>query len=389
MIGKIPKAGRGFKGIVSYLMNGARKSERRNALQPELPDANERQTNARTPEWANVKKNRVLWTETHNLVTTDPAKAVRVMRATANRSRRCRSPVYHFIISWTPDEAPDTTVMRAIVSDTCRDMGLEDHQRIAIAHDDTRHKHVHVVVNRVHHETGKAWNRKQDWVRLEQSLARQAKMRGLRYVPGRHNAPDVFQQQVKKAPDAELQRARRKGLPTPSLQWSASRLAAERKHITDLFDTATSWQQVHSSLDKMGLTLKAKGQGHVLHDGTSEVKLSRISKSARVATLSARFGMPYLASTEHHLRRPPHSGVERHVKNDHKPRAVDQKPIDPDRYSEHPQIKPPNPSPTPPSKVDQHKPVNEHKRIDKAPNPSDAPAPSQKSKRRKLKGPKL
>jgi hypothetical protein len=389
MIGKIPKAGRGFKGIVSYLMNGARKPERQNALQPELPDANERQTNARTPERANANRNRVLWTETHNLVTTDPAKAVRVMRATANLSRRCQSPVYHFVISWTPDEAPDTTVMRKIVSDTCRDMGLDDHQRIAIAHDDTRHKHVHVVINRVHHETGKAWNRKQDWVRLEQSLARQAKVRGLRYVPGRHNAPDVFQQQVKKVPDTELQRARRKRLPTPLLQWSASRVAAERKRIADLFDTATSWQQVHAALGEMGLSLKEKGQGHVLHDGTSEVKLSKISKTARVATLSTRFGTPYLPSTEHPLRRPTHPRHDRLLQSDQKPRAVDRKPVAPDRYSEHPQLKPPNPSPTPPSKVDQHKPVNEHKRIDKKPSTSDAPAPAQKRKRRKLKGPKL
>ena len=35
-------------------------------------------------------------------------------------------------------------------------LGLEGHEALIVAHDDTRHPHVHVVANRVDPETGKA-----------------------------------------------------------------------------------------------------------------------------------------------------------------------------------------------------------------------------------------
>lgn len=389
MIGKIPKAGRGFKGIVSYLLTGARKPERQDGKAPSLQNATELQANARTDERANAKLNRILWTETNNLVTTDPTKAVRVMRATANRSRRCKNPVYHFVISWTPDETPSTDVMRAIVRDTCADMGLEDHQRIAIAHDDTRHKHVHVVVNRIHHETGKAWNRAQDWVRLEQSLARQAKARSLRYVPGRHNAPDDFKDQPKRSKDAELQRARRNGLPSPPMQWTASRLAAERKRIAKLFDTASSWEHLHHTLAETGLSLRQKGQGHVLHDRSGEVKLSSISKSARIALLAKRFGAPYEPPRHSPLRDLAHSRKDSSPDNVQKPAPYDVKPSPPDAYSRHPQQKPGNTAPSPPSTVDQRLSVNKHMRVETPAQHDGTSPPPHKRKQRKRRGPKL
>lgn len=338
MIGKIPKAGRGFKGVVSYLMHGARQPERQHAAQPGRQHDGERQTNARTPERANAKPNRVLWADTHNLLTRDPHKAVRIMRATANKSRRCKAPVYHFVISWTPEEAVSPEAMRAIVEDTCRDMGLADHQRIAIAHDDTRHKHVHVVVNRIHHETGTAWNRAQDWVRLEQSLARQAKARGLRYVPGRHNAPDDFRDKPKRTKDAELQRARRKGIKQPATQWNSQRLAAERARLARIFDTAQDWRGLHHELARIGLRLKGKGQGHVISDGNSEVKLSRISKTARIALLERRFQERYRNPQENPAPAP-RPTIEQ------KPSPIAAKPRKPDAAPTHPQVKSPN---TPP-----------------------------------------
>src|SRR5699024_12371386 len=36
-------------------------------------------------------------------------------------------------------------------------MGLEEHQALVVAHNDTAHPHVHIAVNRVHPERGKAW----------------------------------------------------------------------------------------------------------------------------------------------------------------------------------------------------------------------------------------
>lgn len=280
MIGKIPKAGRGFKGITSYLLNGPRTAE------PE---------NGRTDEPAFAKKDRVLWVDTHNLITRNPKQAMRIMRATANKSRRCKSPVYHFVISWTPDENPSEDLKRRIVSDTCADLGLADHQRIVIAHDDTRHAHVHVVINRVHPDTTKAWNRKQDWVRLEKSLARQAKVHGLIFVPGRHNMKELSQQ-PRNARDPEYQLARRKRQPSPSKSWASKTIATERPGLIALFNAAGSWDELGTALAAQGLRLEAKGQGHVLRNSTGEMKLSEVSKDVRIAKLEKKFNAPWRGS---------------------------------------------------------------------------------------------
>lgn len=377
MIGKIPKAGRGFKGIISYLLNGARETKRQNDKQPALQDATDLQT--KTDERPNATRNRVLWTETHNLITTDPKKAVRVMRATANRSRRCKSPVYHFVISWTPEEVLTTDLMRSIVKQTCKDMGLEDHQRIIIAHDDTLHRHVHVVVNRVHHDTGKAWNRAQDWVRLERSLAYQAKAHGLRYVPGRHNAPEIFKDQPKRTKDAEFQRARRKKLPAPTPQWSTDRLVAERKRVALLFDTAQSWGHLHDGLSAIGLSLRQKAQGYVLHDGSSEVKLSSISKTARIHLLTKRFGTAYQS----------HSRKNSSPVAVQKPAAPYVKPTHADANSTHPQLKQPSSVKASSSAVDQGLSVIKHTKVSHSQEHDGTSPKPRRHIRRKRRGPKL
>lgn len=149
MIGKVPKAGSGFRGLINYLLHGERKD------QPAGMPAPSQDHDA----------SRVAWVELRNMLLSDPDQAPKLMRATALKSRRVKSPVYHYVISWHPSEAPSDDFMRIVADTTCKDLGLDDYQMLYVAHRDTDHHHVHIVVNRVHPETGTAWNRRQDWVR--------------------------------------------------------------------------------------------------------------------------------------------------------------------------------------------------------------------------------
>lgn len=282
MLGKIPAAGRGFRGLVSYLLRGPAAKIRQSA--PTGPHPTEQ-----TPERQNAKRNRVLFVVTENLLTSDAEIAARVMRATANRSRRCKAPVYHFVISWGKEDRPDLATMRAVVNDACGDLGLDGLQRVVIGHDDTNHRHVHVVVNRIHPETGTAWNRRQDWVRLEVSLARLADKYGYERVPGRHNEQSRFLAMDKRSRDREYQLARRIGR-SASMKWSPARIAAERPNLARIFDTARTWEDVHFALGTMGYRLHAKGAGLVIRDDAAELKLSQVSKAARLDALERRFG---------------------------------------------------------------------------------------------------
>jgi Relaxase/Mobilisation nuclease domain len=52
--------------------------------------------------------------------------------------------------------------MQAVADRVLRDLGLAEHQAVLVAHQDCAHRHVHLMVNRVHPATGVAWGRWQD-----------------------------------------------------------------------------------------------------------------------------------------------------------------------------------------------------------------------------------
>lgn len=108
---------------------------------------------------------RVAWTDVRNLATTDVPKAARQMAATAQYAgelkrlaggsragRPLAKPVYHYTLSWGRAERPDRAEMWRAVDQSLQALGVEDRQAFVVAHNDTRHPHVHVVVNRVSFE---------------------------------------------------------------------------------------------------------------------------------------------------------------------------------------------------------------------------------------------
>ena len=147
MIPKINGLGRSFAGVAAYCLHDA----------PEPED--------RRPETSE----RVGWTDTRNLATIRVERAARLMAATAKaapdlkrlaggarRGRKLTKPVLHYSLSWAQDETPDRREMSRAVDGSLEALGLERHEALIVAHEDTRHPHVHVIANRVDPETGKA-----------------------------------------------------------------------------------------------------------------------------------------------------------------------------------------------------------------------------------------
>ncbi|MDE2720554.1 relaxase/mobilization nuclease domain-containing protein [Candidatus Palauibacter polyketidifaciens] len=147
MIPKINGLGRSFAGVAAYCLHDA----------PEPDD--------RRPETSE----RVGWTDTRNLATVRPERAARLMAATAKAApdlkrlaggaqggRKLAKPVLHYSLSWARDETPDRREMSRAVDGSLEALGLEHHEALIVAHEDTRHPHVHVIANRVDPATGKA-----------------------------------------------------------------------------------------------------------------------------------------------------------------------------------------------------------------------------------------
>jgi hypothetical protein len=139
MIVKILSGGKSFSGLATYLTHDAE---------------------AQTDE-------RVAWTHTLNLANDHVPSAVGEMLWTARDAellkqeagiraggRATENPVKHLSLNWSPDDNPTREHMIETTEEFLRHMKWQEHQAILVAHDDKSYKHVHVMLNVVHPETG-------------------------------------------------------------------------------------------------------------------------------------------------------------------------------------------------------------------------------------------
>ena len=139
MVVKMSSPGRSFGGVADYCLHD-----------PRMPGE------AHHPESAE----RVEWTETRNLATSEGERAGRIMAATAEASpelkrlagvaatgRKLEKPVCHYSLSWAKDEKPDRQEMRRAAQESLK--------ALVVSHRDGQ-PHVHVIANRVDPESGQA-----------------------------------------------------------------------------------------------------------------------------------------------------------------------------------------------------------------------------------------
>ncbi|MGY8666198.1 relaxase/mobilization nuclease domain-containing protein [Bradyrhizobium sp. UFLA05-109] len=157
MIPKISGSGSSFKGLSDYLMHDPK---------------------AQTDE-------RVAWTHTHNLANDYVPAAVNEMYITAESAewlkhqagvraggRPTENPVKHVSLNWAVEDKPSREHMIKTGEDYLRHMGWSDHQVIMVAHQDKPYAHLHMIINAIHPETGKALDdsfekrRSQKWALL-------------------------------------------------------------------------------------------------------------------------------------------------------------------------------------------------------------------------------
>jgi len=140
MIVKFIKPGTSFKGVMLYLMH----------------DAGHASTS-----------DRVAWTDTFNLAHDHIESAVHEMYTTCldadllkeeagirQGGSKVEKPVKHVSLNWDPSETPDREEMTRAARWFLKHMGWSQHQAILTAHQDKEHRHVHLVVNAIHPETG-------------------------------------------------------------------------------------------------------------------------------------------------------------------------------------------------------------------------------------------
>ena len=161
MVPNIAKSGSSFRGAGRYYLHdkaAERDGERK-------PDTHER----------------VAFTATRNCVNDDPHRAIDEMWATAAAQtelkraaglslggRKCTDPVKTISLSWHPSETPTPEQMIAAADSYLTRMGWNEHQALYVGHNDTAHPHIHIILNRVHPETGRVLDDRKDYRRAQE-----------------------------------------------------------------------------------------------------------------------------------------------------------------------------------------------------------------------------
>lgn len=193
MVPDIAKTGHSFNGAMAYYLHDKRQEGQE--AQPQTAE-------------------RVAWTETRNLASDDPEAARRIMIATAkqadelkaaagikNTGRKSKAHVYAYSLAWHPDEAGqlDRAEMQRAVDSSLKALGAEGHQALIVCHRDQKHPHVHVILNRVHPETGVMLSTSNDRLKLSDWANEYERMRGVVLTPKREAKRQLREQFADKA----------------------------------------------------------------------------------------------------------------------------------------------------------------------------------------------
>lgn len=241
-----------------------------------------------------------------HLASSDPAEAAAEMQLAASVSRRCKRPVLHISVSYSPKESgPTDDDMRADAIDILRGIGLCDAQAVVVRHRDAHHPHMHLMINRIG-RNGRAVSDSNSYARVEACLRQIENRRGLEVVNGRHAPSPVTGHRMKghrKTCDPRQHRV--------------------PESVRETLLTARNWPELHGALARDGwrleVTQKARrGPGAVLigPDG-QRAAAGKVDKGATLSRLQARLTPPKAAGQADHghvhldqrkgFRRPSHS----------------------------------------------------------------------------------
>ena len=271
MIPKVTAKGTSFKGAAAYY------------LHDKQADTSER----------------VAFTHTENLPTSNPDLAWKIMAHTADNQqaikrasgqvatgRKLKQSVYAYSLSWEPGETPDQATMIEAGRQTIKALGLDGHQVLMVAHNDEPHPHIHLIINRVHPETGIAAKHSNDHLRLSEWA----------------EAFEMAQGQIKCEQRVENNRARREGRfvkdtislsPAEFQRWRRYRLDLARKGEDQDRAALTAAQKARregvearrdAQLDFVRLSLKGGSKSHwqTLY-GEQKAETARLARQQRSA----------------------------------------------------------------------------------------------------------
>ncbi len=203
-----------------------------------------------------------------NLVGIDTAAAE--MKALEFFNPRCHDAVFHYELAWPPGERPSRAEWTDAALHTLKQLGFDAHLYVIVAHDDKKHFHIHIMVNKIHPVTYRAHTPSFSWLTLDAAVRFLEAKHGWTHTPGPTRWDEESQQAVR------ISRSERNALRCARQQ--ATGAAAQFEHYQDqesfqsyvrrevassvqklLTRQNVTWEDLHRLLSKAHLRLE-KGE---------------------------------------------------------------------------------------------------------------------------------
>jgi len=198
------------------------------------------------------------------------------MEGIAFLNPRCKGALCHYELSWPPGERPTRPQWIDCASHTLKALGYRDHQFMIVAHDDRKHFHIHIMVNKVHPVTFKAHTPYRNWFTLDAAMRVLEAKYGWTHTAG----PTRWDEETKQV--VRSSRSERNALRTARQQPTGAAAKYEHYHDEESLQTYVrrkvaprvrtlltrqnaSWEALHTLLAKYHLRIeKAESGGYTV-----------------------------------------------------------------------------------------------------------------------------
>ena len=85
----------------------------------------------------------------------------------ASATRKCEKDCLHASLSWESGQEPTAEDMAEAAQGFLKALGMENAQAVFVAHDDTAHKHLHIVASRIDPLSGKTYSQLDDFAKAQ------------------------------------------------------------------------------------------------------------------------------------------------------------------------------------------------------------------------------
>lgn len=212
----------------------------------------------------------------HNLYADTLSNAIAEMSATQACNSRCRTPkTLHLLVSFSAGERPTPEQIRDMQSKILKAIGMEGHQCICVAHDDTDNFHFHMAISRINPDDYSARNLPHgcythEFVRLAKEFEHDLSLERTNHEP--HHT-----QSERLVNDFEIKTGEK----------------SYCEHIRELNLTECgSWQEIADRLMLKNSRIRKQNNGLIIEtlDGKYRVKASTVSRDLSRKKLADRLG---------------------------------------------------------------------------------------------------